>query len=181
MAVSVRPCLKTHESNNSMNVCPVVEDEMDSEVMDDKEEPSEESGPVKGGQSRVVMPTLKERQEHERTHLPHRSWCRHCVAARASNPAQRGRTFPTAIEEDKDTHQVSSDHCFMRNQPGMESATILVSKDRATRMVSAHVVPLKGAVLDWVIQQCALDLERLGHPWPGNLEVGSGKQQSWMC
>ena len=30
-------------------------------------------------------------------------------------------------------------------------------------MVSAHVVPLKGAVLDWVIQQCARDLERLGH------------------
>ena len=35
----------------------------------------------------------------------------------------------------------------------MEPAKILVSKDRATRMVSAHVVPLKGAVLDWVIQQ----------------------------
>ena len=59
--------------------------------------------------------------------------------------------------------QVSYDHCFMRNESGMESATILVSKDRATRMVSAHVVPLKGAVLDWVIQQCARDLERLGH------------------
>ena len=30
-------------------------------------------------------------------------------------------------------------------------------------MVSAHVVPLKGAVIDWLIQQCARDLERLGH------------------
>ena len=30
-------------------------------------------------------------------------------------------------------------------------------------MVSAHVVPVKGAVIDWVIQQCARDLERLGH------------------
>ena len=67
------------------------------------------------------------------------------VAARASNPAHRGRRFPTAIEEDKDTKQVSHDYCFMRDQPGMESATTLVSKDRATRMVSAHVVPLKGA------------------------------------
>ena len=45
----------------------------------------------------------------------------------------------------------------------MESAKILVSKDRATRMVSAHVVPQKGAVIDWVIQQCARDLERSGH------------------
>ena len=32
-----------------------------------------------------------------------------------------------------------------------------------TRMVSDHVVPLKGTVLDWVIQQCARDLERMGH------------------
>ena len=52
--------------------------------------------------------------------------------------------------------------CFMRDQPGTESAKILVSKDRTTRMVSAHVVSLKGAVLDWVIQQCARDLERIG-------------------
>ena len=44
-AVSVRPCLKTHESNNSLTVCQDVEDEID-----DKEEPSEESRPVKGGQ-----------------------------------------------------------------------------------------------------------------------------------
>ena len=131
--------------------------------MDDKEEPSEERRPVKGGQSRVMMPTLKERQEHERTHLPCRSWCRHSVAARGGNPAHRGRRFPTAIEEDKDTKQVSCDYCFMRDQPGMESAKILFSKDRATRMVFAHVVPLKGAVLVSVIQQCARDLELLGH------------------
>ena len=45
----------------------------------------------------------------------------------------------------------------------MESAKILVSKDRATRMVSAHAVPMKGAVIDWVIQRCVRDLERLGH------------------
>ena len=136
---------------------------MDEDVMDDKEEPSEESRPVKGGQSRAMMPTMKERQEHERTHIPYRSLCRHCVAARAGNPPHRGRRFPKAIEEDNDTKQVSYEYWFMRDQPGLESAKILISKDRATHMVSAHVVPLKGAVLDWVIQQCARDLERLGH------------------
>ena len=45
----------------------------------------------------------------------------------------------------------------------MELAKVLVSKDRATSMVSAHVVPLNGAVIDWVIQQCARDWGRLGH------------------
>ena len=87
----------------------------------------------------------------------------HCVTARASNPAHRGRRFATAVEDDKDMKQLSYDDCFMRDQPGSESAKILVSKDRATRMVSAHVVPVKGAVIDWVIQQWARDLERLGH------------------
>ena len=46
---SVRLCLKTHEihseahheSNSSMNVCSLVADEMDEEIMDDKEQNSE--------------------------------------------------------------------------------------------------------------------------------------------
>ena len=170
-AVSVRPCLKTHESHtevhhestNSLDVCPVVEDEMDEEIMDDKEEQSEESRAVRVGQEKSVTPTLAQREEHERTHIPHRSWCRHCVAAPASNPAHRGRKFTKAVEDDKDVKQVSYDYCIMRDQWGMDSETILASKDGATRMVSAHVVPLKGAVLDWVTQQSARDLERLGH------------------
>ena len=56
--VSVTLCLKTHEiqtevhheSNNSLKVCLVVEDEMDEEIMNDKEEQSEESRAVRVGQ-----------------------------------------------------------------------------------------------------------------------------------
>ena len=138
--------------------------------MDDKEEPSEESRAVRGRQQRIITPTLAEREKHERTHIPYRNWCRHCVAARASNPAHRGRRFATAVEEDKDMKLVSYDYCFMRDQPGSQSAKILVSKDRATRMVSAHVVPVKGEVIVWVLQQCARDLERLGHYGQINLK-----------
>ena len=98
-AISVRPCWKTHESqsevhhesNCSFSVCPVVEDEMDEDGMDDTEELTEQSRAVRVGQKKIVTPTLAEREEHERTHIPCRSWCRHCVAARASNPAHRGR------------------------------------------------------------------------------------------
>ena len=123
-AVSVRLFLKTHEiqtevhheSNSSLKVCLVVEDEMDEmdeEIMDDKEEQSEESRAVRVGQKKTVTPTLAEREEHERTHIPCRSWCRHCVAARASNPAHRGRKFTKAVGDDKDMKQVSYDYCFM--------------------------------------------------------------------
>ena len=62
--------------------------------------------------------------------------------------------------------QVSYDNCVLRDQRGMESAKILVSKDRAARRVSAHVMPLKEAVIYWVSQQCARDLERFGTLWP---------------
>ena len=47
----------------------------------------------------------------------------------------------------------------MRGQPRSESANILVSKDRASRLVSAHVVPMNGAVIERVVQQCARDLK----------------------
>ena len=153
-AFSVRPRGKNHEihtevhseSDNSLNVGPVVEEEMDEEDMDDKEEQSE-SRAVRVRQNKMMTPTVAEREEHERTQIPIRSRCRHCVAARASNPAHRGRKFAKAVEDDKKMKQVSYDYCFTRDQPGMESAKILVSKDRATRKVPAHVMPLKGKPL----------------------------------
>ena len=121
---------------------------MGEEIMDDKEEQSEERRAVRVGQKKTVTPTLAEREGHERTHIPCQSWCRHYVAARASNPARRGRKFTKAVEDDKDMRQVSFDYFVMRDQPGLESAKILVSKDRATRMVSAHVVPLTSNALE---------------------------------
>ena len=68
-AVSVRPRWKNHEiqaevrtqNNISLNVCPVVEVEMDEEDMDDKDEQSEESRAVRGGQKKMMTPTLAER------------------------------------------------------------------------------------------------------------------------
>ena len=75
-AVSARPRLKTHESQteahhestNPLNVCPVVQDEMDEENLNDKEEQSEESRAVRVGRRKTMTPTLAEREEHERTH-----------------------------------------------------------------------------------------------------------------
>ena len=60
-AVSVRPCLKTHESQtevhhestNSLNFCPVIEDEMDEENMD------EENRGAVGGEQRSKSGTKK--------------------------------------------------------------------------------------------------------------------------
>ena len=53
---------------------------------DEDRETEEESGEVrnsrKAGQPR--MPAKQEKDEHERTHVPFRSWCEHCVRGQAS-------------------------------------------------------------------------------------------------
>ena len=119
--------MRHSESHDSLKVCSVVYDVMDEEDMDDKEE-SEESRGVSVGRKKTTSPTLVEREEHERTHIPFRSWCSHCVAARASNPAHRGRKFAKAVEDDKDMKQVSYDYCVMRDLLGMDQQRSLCRK-----------------------------------------------------
>ena len=58
-APSVRPRWKNHEILTE-NVCPVVEDVMDEEDMDGKEEQSEESRGVRVGTKKTITPTLVE-------------------------------------------------------------------------------------------------------------------------
>jgi hypothetical protein len=103
-------------------------------------------------------PTQSERDEHRRTHLPYRSWCPECVAG-------RGRDAPRspAPQEDRDVESVAYDYCFMRNAPGENYSPVLVSKDKQTKLLMAHVVPFKGAEAEWVIAQSLRDLDRLGH------------------
>ena len=40
------------------------------------------------------MPTRAEREEHEKTHLPFRSWCRHCVRG-------KGKAMPHGKKQDE--------------------------------------------------------------------------------
>ena len=50
--MTISNCSEQRESDNQLNVCPVAEDDMDDEEMDAKEEPSEESRVVRGGDKR---------------------------------------------------------------------------------------------------------------------------------
>ena len=46
-------------------------------------ETGEEEGRKAVGRKGPKMPTKMEQEEHARTHCSYRSWCRHCVQARA--------------------------------------------------------------------------------------------------
>ncbi len=62
------------------------------------------------GRKSPKMPTKAEIEEHARTHLPYRSWCRHCV---------RGRGKEEACREGKrshDTAEVHMDFMFMGDE-----------------------------------------------------------------
>ena len=54
-------------------------------------------------------PTKAEREAHEPTHLPFRSWCAECIAGRRDNPPHTTRP-----EEERTVPEVSLDYCFIR-------------------------------------------------------------------
>ena len=65
--------------------------------------------------------------------------------------------------------KVAYDYCFMRNSQGGDYVPVLVSKDKWTKMTSAHVVPCKGADVEWLTKQCKRDIQKCGHYGPVTL------------
>jgi hypothetical protein len=108
------------------------------------------------GREMSRKPTLKEVDDHNATHLPFRSWCPICVAARAKNYSHKDREY---TEGSKEVHY---DYCFLRNNKGGDVAPVLVSKSRPHKLISAHVVPNKGASTEWIIKQSVKDIEKSG-------------------
>ena len=53
-------------------------------------------------------PTPAEVREHELTHLPYRSWCRHCVRGKGKNAPHR----ELQAEQEHEIPHVSADYCF---------------------------------------------------------------------
>ena len=84
------------------------------------------------------LPTEEERLEHEKTHIPYRNWCPHCVRGRGKDLDHR-----KGLEEERGLSEFSFDYCFPGDEFGFK-LTILVGKERSTGMSMATVVPMKG-------------------------------------
>ena len=104
------------------------------------EELEEEAAAIRPQRRCHPRPSAQELRDHERTHLPYRTWCAACVAGRGLN------TRHSTDKGDKKIAlpMVAMDYCFLRNDVGGDYASVLVSKDRDTRMICAHIVPAKG-------------------------------------
>ena len=63
------------------------------------------------------QPSQQEEEEHEMTHLPCRSWCRHCIMGRG-----REEDWRKSMEEERQVPEVHLDYMFMGDE--MEGKTL---------------------------------------------------------
>ena len=87
-------------------------------------------------------PTRVEREAHEATHLPFRSWCEVCVQGRMDNPPHR-RLAPHAAEDHR-LPEVHLDYAFLRRADSDVLAKLIILKALPSRAMQAWVVPSKG-------------------------------------
>ena len=78
-------------------------------------------------------PSEEERRDHELTHLPYRSWCRHCVGGRGT-PHKRQNNHG-------DMYELHLDYAYMGDEgaPG-KTITMLMARERKTWMTMSTAV-----------------------------------------
>ena len=84
-------------------------------------------------------PNADEVRKHVATHVPFRSWCPKCVAARGHQSGHSASQAP--IDH---TPMVSLDYCFLRRGDDDVNIPVLVAKVRQQNFLIAHVVDHKG-------------------------------------
>ena len=113
-----------------------------------------------------VSVTKAERQEHELTHTPYRSWCEHCVRCRGRNSQHRKKEKD---EQKSNVPRVAFDYFFMSHKD--ESANenpMLIMLDEATGDKYARAVGQKGLGggsddMQWLVADLHEELKAWGH------------------
>ena len=83
------------------------------------------------------LPSQAEQEEYPLTHVPYRNWCRHCVRGRAEGHEHfRQSDMPSSVE-------IHLDCCFPGEEGQDFKLTILVARDRGTKMTMNSVAPSK--------------------------------------
>ena len=110
----------------------VVEDdeiEIEAEVCEESRVPKRMQNPM--------LPSKAEREMHELTHVPFRSWCEHCVRGRGESVRhEAGKEMPEQTE-------VHMDFFFIGDEDQNEKLTVLAARERTTRMTMSTVAPSK--------------------------------------
>ena len=135
------------------------DDSRAEEVGEKEEEEGREPKVIKA--PRTV--SKEERDTHEATHMPFRSWCRHCVRARARNMQHSKNT------EQEDTGskvpRVSMDYFFMSEEDKRACTNpLFIMTDEESKEKYARAVGKKGTTdMDWLIKDIVAELKAWGH------------------
>ena len=104
--------------------------EIEAEVCEEIRVPKKMQNPI--------LPGKAEREMHELTHVPFRSWCEHCVRGRGEGVRhEAGKEMPEQTE-------VHMDFFFVGDEDQNEKLAVLAARERTTRMTMPTVAPSKG-------------------------------------
>ena len=101
------------------------------------------------------LPTKKEVEDHNLTHMPYRNWCPYCVAGKGKSAPHFKHVRADGLPE------LHLDYCFMSTE-GKPLATILVAKEKSTKMVMATMVPMKGGSIEFPARRVLTFLREIG-------------------
>ena len=86
-----------------------------------------------------LLPSAREVDEHNISHLPFRSWCPHCIKGRGREADHRRQPHT-----ERGVDEFHLDYCFLGDEMGFK-LTILVGVERYSGMKMCTVVPTKDA------------------------------------
>lgn len=102
------------------------------------------------------LPSQAEVDEHYLTHLPFRSWCKHCVRGRGRAADHRTQ------ERDDGLPELHVDCCFLSSAASPEKYTVMVAREKMSRMTMATLVPMKGASQEFPVRRLLSFIKELG-------------------
>ena len=120
-------------------------------------------------------PTARQIEEHRRTHMPYRSWCKWCVLGRSRGSPHKSQTkseipvigvdyFFLTKSGVKAKEEVEEAQSLEEARTKGEAVKCLVVRCSWTKCVFAHIVPQKGLDEENIAVDMLLsDLEWLGH------------------
>jgi hypothetical protein len=125
---------------------------------DDDQEGPEEALAAKPARD-PLAPSQAERDAHEATHLPFRSWCEECVCGRRDNPPHTRRA-----PEERMVPEVLMDYAFVRRRDETQTMTVLILKDRESRAVRAWTMRNKGVCFEEAAFRAVEGIKAFGPP-----------------
>jgi hypothetical protein len=115
----------------------VVPDAVDEDAESDLEEETQRGMRTTQKMADPKLPSQEEVEEHQKTHLPFRNWCRHCIRGKGKEaPHFKGSQTPNIPE-------FHLDFMFMGEEDVGNNLTMLVAKERLTKAVMGTVLPSK--------------------------------------